>query len=155
MWFNGEENPESADMAIRILTKSHPLETMNLLAMQQSADATAADAFGQSFNQWTRADPEAASTWLRDQPPGEVRDTGIDQMIYILNASGPTNDFEAAIQWAASAGDKNRSQFMEQVLGQWRKADFDAAAAAGAKYRISVDRPDAAGSDESMDPFSK
>ena len=152
--YNGRDSEESASKALRLVTGSHPGETMNLLASQQAGDESVEEAFGESFHQWLSADPETASTWLRVQPPGAARETGIKQTLQLLLADGPTNDYPAAFKWAAVAEEKDRHHLVERVLREWGQADYEAAAAAGARHGVPVDPPrPKSGPGNSTDPL--
>jgi hypothetical protein len=127
-----QEPPFSAKGALEKLVDHDAASTISALAaLPAERGAPLADAVWQ----WSAKEPEAASTWLRDQPPGEARDRGIDGLVRRLTDK-EHNDFEAALTWAASATPSSRDKLLRKALNNFSSTDQPAAAAAAEKLGI-------------------
>ena len=73
---------------------------------------------------WTNADPQAASTWLIEQPAGEARDRGIGALAKATFDSDPA----AAVIWAAEiSNEQTRTASLERGVRGWLERDPEAA----------------------------
>ena len=69
---------------------------------------------------WTVADPQAASTWLLEQPEGNSRDAGIGALARATFDSDPAS----AVTWAANMSDaKRRMDAVGIGIHVWRERD--------------------------------
>ena len=65
---------------------------------------------------WTNADPQAASTWLVDQPAGASRDRAIGSLTKATFDSDPG----AAVSWAATISDEGqRTRTLTRGVREW------------------------------------
>lgn len=128
----GTDPAYSASGALKKLVRHNAAQTLAALAaLPPEREAPVADAVWQ----WSGAEPEAASTWLRDQPPGEARDRGIDGLVRRLTHRD-TADYEAALTWAASATPAGRDKLLRKALNGYAARDLPAATAAAEKLGI-------------------
>jgi hypothetical protein len=84
---------------------------------------------------WTKQNPEAASTWLADQASGPARDAGVRG----LALATFDNDPAAALSWAANISDQtSRAESIKVGMNEWLKRDNTAAGTWAANNGIPV-----------------
>lgn len=112
-------------------------------ALAESETRTAA--LRSTLVNWLKKEPEAASTWVRDLPPGAYRDTAITTLVQTIAPGDP----EAALRWAESLHEPGlRERYTRVALRHWSlnepesapgaidAADLDAAAKQSLLERI-------------------
>jgi hypothetical protein len=99
------------------------------------------DSFGplaKAVQKWAAAQPEAASVWLKNQPPGAARDLGIEGLSEWLLSSSAEPDFAAALAWAGAVSEERQFQYYERTLSAWKKRDPQGAAAKAAVDTLPI-----------------
>ncbi|MCW1922109.1 hypothetical protein OKA05_06060 [Luteolibacter arcticus] len=78
-------------------------------------------------DEWSSEDVDGLSTWLLEQPPGPIRDQGVNSVVHKLANS---SDFAAAIRWESEiSGADARSEARRKILTWWVPEEPDAAKA--------------------------
>jgi len=137
---------------VEVATESTLTQLMST-APEITADALAAlatasepsfgplDSFGplaKAVQKWAAAQPEAASVWLKNQPPGAARDLGIEGLSEWLLSSSAEPDFAAALAWAGAVSEERQFQYYERTLSAWKKRDPQGAAAKAAVDTLPI-----------------
>ncbi len=134
---NGESIFGSSSQAGTIMGEISAVAPAETLAFVASlpAGAPVQNLAQYAFGTWVNNDPLAASTWLAEQPAGEIRHVATESLaIHLSGGSAP--DFEAAAQWALTLPrDQGINNAVNQVFRRWREQDQ-----AGAQ--AFLDRPD-------------
>ncbi|MEM8955787.1 MAG: hypothetical protein AAGD22_16655 [Verrucomicrobiota bacterium] len=79
-----------------------------------------ADAVSGLMRHWLQEDAAEATTWLRNQRRGLVRDEGIFEVVRYARDDDP----EAALVWAAEISDaKRRRSVLDDIVKRWVKRD--------------------------------
>ena len=73
---------------------------------------------------WLNREPEKASQWVRDLPPGARRDSAAAPLAQWLLSAG---DYEAATHWSATLPAEQRASLLEQSFTKWSRTDPQAA----------------------------
>lgn len=93
----------------------------------QTDPAFRAKTSGAVVEAWAKEDAWGASAWIKEQPPGETRDTAAHHLARVLRTEEP----ESAWAWAMDIGDPaTRVEAQAAVLRQWRDSSESAARAA-------------------------
>ena len=92
-------------------------------ALRQMPDSMSADV-AVSMTNWLTTEPEKASQWVRDLPPGARRDSAAQPLAEWLLVAG---DYEAATHWSATLPAHQRASLLEQSLTKWGRTDPAAA----------------------------
>jgi len=88
-----------------------------------------------AFETWVQNDALAASTWLAEQPAGEIRHAAAERLAIHLSR-GPAPDFDAAAQWALTLPrEEGINNAVTIVFHLWRERDQAAA-------QTFLDRPE-------------
>jgi hypothetical protein len=121
--------------AIQQLMTVAPLATANTLAaLPPDPDIPLAPA----IQRWAALQPEAASSWVKSQPEGPIKNEAIRGLNDWLTKFSPEPDFEAAVSWAAAATPDYRDQLYRSIITTWKREDRPAALAAAAKLPLSA-----------------
>ena len=83
-----------------------------------------------AVQKWAARQPEEASTWLRNQPPGAARDEGITGLAHWLTSGSLEPDYAAALAWAGAASAERQFSLYQETVSAWKRNDPQAAAAA-------------------------
>lgn len=117
---------QAAFMALHELADENPRVAAERLAAYASADPEkAAQVTGRLMQSWLRRDPEQASTWLNAQPPGDVKDSGVAQLVSSLVRED--RDAESARAWL---GEMQNQEFRNKLILEVER--LEGAAPAGA-----------------------
>ncbi|HVU37178.1 MAG TPA: hypothetical protein VHC95_02490, partial [Opitutales bacterium] len=82
------------------------------------------DTTGTVARNWLQTDSVAASQWINTLPPGDARDTAVEQ---IVNTQA-RNDPAATMNWATTIGNPDtRYSSIQRVTTQWAATDPQAA----------------------------
>lgn len=128
---NGAGNP-AEDTVAQLITVAPSATAAALAALPLERGAPIAEA----VTRWAAFQPEAASTWLKDLPPGPVKDEAIRGLTHWLTDKNPVPDYEAAIAWAdAASGDEQNVMKLNTIM-KWRNRDRVAARAALEKLSL-------------------
>lgn len=98
--------------ALAELMRAAPGRTASALAAlppEAKAPLTAA------MDAWLSQDPEGASQWIRDQPPGPARNGSIELLAHWLIEGAAQPDFEAAMAWAEASTAANREELIRWI----------------------------------------
>lgn len=91
-----------------------------------------------AVQKWAAMEPEAASGWLKNQPPGAARDLGIEGLSDWLISGSAEPDYAAALAWAGAASEERQFQFYEKTLSAWKRKDPKGAAATAAVDTLPI-----------------
>jgi hypothetical protein len=128
-FFESEATPEAKAAMLRPLSleigKDDPRDGIDWLATQPaSSDRT--KAIAQNLVDWLGRDSEAASLWLREQSPGDERDS----LVRAFSTVAVGLDPPTAIQWAATIDDATmRDSALHRNFEYWWRQDPRAAGA--------------------------
>jgi len=115
--------PQTVPQLLERMTENPEQERAILQHMPDSMDADISPA----VERWLHSQPEEASQWVRDLPPGARRTNATGAMVGWLNDTG---DRDAAFRWAATLPEENRAPLIKDTIAAWAQEDPQAAAAA-------------------------
>jgi hypothetical protein len=72
------------------------------------------------MDDWSGDDPEAASTWIRSLPGGNLRDSASKSLVEKIHGDDPAG----ALEWANQIKDEDlRTQYQQRVFQSWLPDD--------------------------------
>jgi hypothetical protein len=91
---------------------------------EQLPEESQGGALAETLNQWTRADPVAASEYLREMDESPTRDSAVQSFARRLDSEDPA----AAADWAATISDEEtRNSTLSDVGASWIRTDAEGA----------------------------
>ena len=127
--------PTSEGILTRLMSAA-PGATADALAIRAVAAGSSNGPFlipgplSSAVQKWANVEPEAASTWLKSQPPGPARDQGIEGLTTWLISGTADRDYPAALAWAGAASAEHQFSLYGKTISSWKNKDPEAAAAA-------------------------
>ena len=144
----GYSGEQASETTLTKLMAAAPQVTADALAAQASASDSPFGPFltavplSSAMQKWAAVQPEAASTWLKNQPPGVARDQGIEGLTTWLTSGSAEPDYTAALAWAGAASEAQQFELYQRTISPWRRKDPQAAAAAVETLSISPENRD-------------
>lgn len=121
--WGGEEGPASE--LLSALLNQNPVRVLDLFSTSGGDETNPSQTFSKLSQQWATQDLVGFSNWVNTQNKPEIRDTGVNVVMYRLMEDGQFNE---AIDWGMSSEKLRSNGSLNNIIHQWKESDPVAAA---------------------------